>query len=250
VWVAQLDSPHYFFALVAGAALVGVLELFHLAAVRGVRPQRPVGLVGVVLMAATFLENGPDFALVLAACVAATVLTALWSRQPPQETLSAVVTTLFGIVFVGLLLGYQVGLRSFEGVGAQLVYFLWWVVWSADAAAYGVGTLVGRKPIAPRVSPRKTLEGTLAGFVAAVAAAWIGGRWLDPALSLGEAGLLGVLLGGFGLLGDLSESLLKRGSQVKDSGAWLPGHGGVLDRTDSLLFTAPVLFYYWKWFRI
>ncbi len=200
-------------------------------------------------MAATFLEQGPDLEQVLAACVAGATLTALWSRRPLPEALPSVATTLFGIVFVGLLLGYQVGLRTLGEGGARLVFFLWWVVWSSDAAAYWVGTAVGRKPIAPRISPRKTVEGTLAGFVMAVSAAWIGGRWLLPPLSGLEAAVLGALLGVFGLLGDLCESLLKRGSQVKDSSGWLPGHGGVLDRSDSLLFTAPVLFYYWRYFQ-
>lgn len=236
--------------MVAVAVLLAAVELFRLAEGRGIRPQRVLGLGGAVLMAATFLEEGPDLEQVLAGCVAAAVLTALWSRRPLPEALPSIATTLFGIVFVGLLLGYQVGLRTFGEGGARLVLFLWWVVWSSDAVAYGVGTAVGRTPLAPRISPRKTVEGTLAGLVMATIAAWIGGRWLFPPLSGLEAGVIGAFLGIFGLLGDLCESLLKRGSQVKDSGGWLPGHGGVLDRADSLLFTAPGLFYYWKYFQI
>ena len=248
--MTQLGSPLYFFALVAAAVLLAIVELFRLAEGRGIHPQRMLGLGGAVLVAATFLEEGPALEQILAGCVAAAILIALWSRRPLPEALPSIATTLFGIIFVGLFLGYQVGLRTVGEGGARLVFFLWWVVWSSDAVAYWVGTAAGRKPIARRISPRKTVEGTLGGFVMAVTAAWIGGRWLLPPLSGLEAGVLGALLGVFGLLGDLGESLLKRGARVKDSSGWLPGHGGVLDRTDSLLFTAPILFYYWKYFQI
>lgn len=250
ILIVRLHSPLYFFALASAAIVLAVLELFALAERQGVRPQRLVGAAGAVLVASTFLRDGPDLATALALCAIAAPLASLIGRQPFPETLASISTTLFGILFVGLLIGYQVGLRSVEGAGPDLLLYLLCVVWSSDVTAYVVGTRLGRRPLSPRLSPHKTVEGTIAGLAAALLAAWGGKLWLLEALSWGDATGLGVVLGVFALAGDLCESLLKRGSQVKDSASLLPGHGGLLDRTDSLLFTAPILYHYWKWLGI
>jgi CDP-diglyceride synthetase len=114
--------------------------------------------------------------------------------------------------------------------------------WAADIAAYVVGSLIGRRKLAPRISPGKTWEGTLAGFVAAAIAVWfVGSQVFSPSLPTGILVPLAVAVGPAGLLGDLLESALKRAAGVKDSGTILPGHGGVLDRIDSLLLVAPVV---------
>jgi phosphatidate cytidylyltransferase len=250
VLLVRLDPPVYFFVLACAVIVLAVLELYRLAERRGAHPQRWVGVPGAVLVASSFLATGPDLRAVLAACAIASPLAALAARQPLQEALASISITLFGVLFLGLLIGYQVGLRGIEGVGAQLVLFLLWVVWISDAAAYFVGTRFGRRPLAPGISPKKTLEGTVAGLVGAVLAAWAGKVWFMESLPGRDAVILGILMGGFALAGDLCESLLKRGSEVKDSAALLPGHGGMLDRTDSLLFTAPILYHYWKWLGI
>ncbi len=250
VWLVRLDSPRYFFLLVALAIVLAVLELFGLAERQGIHPHRLTGVCGAVLVASSFLAGGPDLGLVLAVCAVAAPLASLAGRQNFSEALPSIATTMFGLLFVGLLLGYQVGLRATGGgAGPALVFFLLWVVWCSDAVAYFVGSLLGRRPLSPRLSPHKTLEGTLAGLLAAVLAAAAGKAWFLDGIPWPHALALGAVLGAFALAGDLCESLLKRGSQVKDSGGWIPGHGGMLDRTDSLLFTAPILYHYWKWFR-
>jgi phosphatidate cytidylyltransferase len=249
VWLVRLQSPRWFFLLVALAVVLAVLELFNLAERQGIHPHRLTGVCGSVLVASSFLAGGPDLGLVLAVFAVAAPLASLLGRQSFAEALPSIATTMFGLLFVGLLLGYQVGLRSTEGSGPALVFFLLWVVWLSDTAAYYVGTLLGKRLLSPRLSPHKTVEGTLAGMVAAVLAAASGKIWLLDRIPWPHALALGVVLGAFALAGDLCESLLKRGSQVKDSGDWLPGHGGMLDRTDSLLFTAPILYHYWKWFH-
>jgi phosphatidate cytidylyltransferase len=114
--------------------------------------------------------------------------------------------------------------------------------WAADIAAYAVGSLIGRRKLAPRISPGKTWEGTLAGFVAAAIAVWfVGTQVFGPGLPTGILVPLALAIGPAGLLGDLLESALKRAAGVKDSGTIFPGHGGVLDRIDSLLLVAPVV---------
>src|SRR5258705_13461195 len=114
----------------------------------------------------------------------------------------------------------------------------------SDTLAFFVGHALGRRKLAPRISPGKTIEGALGGLIGGVSGALLV-RWLGlPGLPLAHAPLLGALVAGFGICGDLVESLLKRWAGGKDSGALLPGHGGMLDRIDSLLFGAPVLYYY------
>ena len=249
VFVIFLDSPLFFFALASLVIVLAALELCALAEQRGARPQRSLCAAGAVLVASTFLPGGPDLALALALCVIAAPLAWVLSRRPFSEGLVSMSTALLGVLLVGFLLGHTVGLRCAPGVGRHLLLYLLWVVWCSDTVAYAVGTRFGRTPLAPRLSPRKTWEGTIAGLGAALLAAAVGREWFLPDLRWSESAALGVLLGALALAGDLCESLLKRGSEVKDSAGLLPGHGGLLDRTDSLMFTAPFLYHYWRWFH-
>ena len=117
-------------------------------------------------------------------------------------------------------------------------------VWVCDSAAYFVGRALGKHPLFKRVSPNKTWEGAIGGFVGAVAVFTVARFIALPYLSVVQAIVCGALIGLFGQVGDLVESLLKRSAGVKDSSALIPGHGGVLDRFDSLMFVAPLLFFY------
>jgi phosphatidate cytidylyltransferase len=127
-------------------------------------------------------------------------------------------------------------------VSPRAVLLLFLLVWGCDSAAYYFGSRFGRRKLAPRVSPKKTIEGTVAGFIAgAVIGAAAGTWWIFPELGPFRGALAGALATSAGQLGDLVESLWKRGAGVKDSGTFLPGHGGFYDRIDSLLFAGPVL---------
>lgn len=154
--------------------------------------------------------------------------------------------TMLGVAYIGLTLSTLVGLRLLPH-GERLVFFLLFVTWIADAGAYYAGTWCGRYPLAPRISPKKTIEGLCGGFIAAILIAYVARWWFLPSLSGLDCLLLGSLLAAAGLWGDLVESAIKRGVGIKDSGGLLPGHGGMLDRLDSLLFTAPAFYYYIMW---
>jgi phosphatidate cytidylyltransferase len=247
VAVVVAAPPVVFSLLAGGAGVLAVLELCALAERQGLHPVRGAAVIGAILLLASFMAGGPPLLPALAVCAVGASLAVLAARRPVAQALPALAVTLLGPIFVGLLLGYQVGLRGVPEHGPRLVLFLWWVIWSSDTAAYLAGTRFGRRPLAPAISPRKTVEGTLAGLAMAAAAGALGKAWLLEPLEWAHACALGLVLGLLGLAGDLCESLLKRGAQVKDSSALLPGHGGMLDRTDSLLLSAPALYHYWVW---
>jgi phosphatidate cytidylyltransferase len=150
---------------------------------------------------------------------------------------------IFGMLYVGLLLGYFILLRNLEN-GVALVFFVILVTWLSDTGGFFVGKTWGKHPLAPRLSPKKTIEGLLGGVLFSVAGAILSQFTFVPFFSFGQCVMLGVGLALFGALGDLAESAIKRSVSVKDSGTMIPGHGGVLDRVDSLLFTGPAMYYY------
>jgi phosphatidate cytidylyltransferase len=162
---------------------------------------------------------------------------------PLLDSLRQGAIVLTGMLYVGLTLSYLVLVRLLPE-GELLLFFLLLVTWAADTAAYYVGTLYGQRALAPRISPKKTVEGLAGGLVGATLVAYAA-RWtFVPEFSNIDTLVLALFLTLAGLWGDLVESAIKRGVGVKDSGDLLPGHGGMLDRLDSLLFTAPAFYYY------
>lgn len=151
-----------------------------------------------------------------------------------------------GALYIGWLLRYYVAMRSLDD-GRYWVLLVLLTVFAFDTAAFFVGRAIGRRRLAPRVSPGKTWEGTIAGAVAALAAAVGLSFAVGLPISWWEAALLGFIVAIFGQIGDLVESLLKRSTGVKDSGRLMPGHGGILDRTDSVAFVGPLVYYYIVW---
>lgn len=147
----------------------------------------------------------------------------------------------FGVAYVGGLFGYGSLLRDGPD-GRQLVYFVALTTWAGDIGAYYVGSRLGRRPLAPRVSPKKTVEGALGGVAATVLIAVLGSAWVWPRLPVATAIWVGGLLAVVGMVGDLAESVVKRAAGVKDSGTIIPGHGGILDRLDSVIFCVPALY--------
>ena len=145
------------------------------------------------------------------------------------------------MIYVGWFFSYLIFIRGLTEHGGYL-FFLMFTIWAMDIAAYLAGRIFGHTPLAPSISPQKTWEGAIAGFVIALIAAVIF-SWTAQ-LELGHALILGGLIGVFGQLSDLIESLIKRDAGAKDSSNIIPGHGGVLDRIDSFVLTAPLMYYY------
>jgi phosphatidate cytidylyltransferase len=184
----------------------------------------------------------PDTATISFIVVAILLSQVLAGRELKSGLLDTAVVA-FGIFYVAWLLGHMILIRRFAE-GPFLIFFLFLVTWANDTAAYYVGSFWGRHPMAPHISPRKTWEGAVGGLLGSVAASFACRLWFLESLSAADALSIGLLVGIAAPLGDLCESILKRSADVKDSGGLIPGHGGVLDRVDSLIFTTPVIYYY------
>ncbi len=162
--------------------------------------------------------------------------------------LFTVTLKLTGILMIGWAVGYHlILLRNSGSIGMRLCFLLAGIIWCSDTGAYIVGRLLGKRRLGTPVSPRKTVEGTLGGLIIGTLVGFLlGGILLEGRISFVHAAIIGLLLTVLGQLGDLSASLMKRTAGVKDSGDVIPGHGGFLDRCDSLIFSTPVLYYYLK----
>jgi phosphatidate cytidylyltransferase len=167
----------------------------------------------------------------------------LASVGPIKHNLADAAVLVFGVLYVPFLLGHLLLTRAWVD-GEFLVFFVVLVTWAADTGAYYSGTLFGRRRLAPVISPNKTVEGLVGGLGLALLAALTARAWFLPSFSIADCIATGLLLAVAGTCGDLAESAMKRSADVKDSGWLLPAHGGVLDRLDSMLFTAPAFYYY------
>ena len=169
-------------------------------------------------------------------------------RAKVDGELITVTLKLTGILTIGWILGYHlILLRNVESVGRDLIFLLIGTIWCSDTGAYLVGVAFGKHKLGTPVSPRKTVEGTIGGLVVGTLIGFLlGVLLLKGTLSWGNAAFFGLFLSVLGQLGDLSASLMKRTAGVKDSGDVIPGHGGFIDRCDSLIFSTPALYYYWE----
>ncbi len=180
-------------------------------------------------------------AAILLILLLVSVLGLAWSPSL-KDYVAGVASTVFGILYVGLALSFLVPLRFAEPeTGRMSVLLLFIIVWVGDAGAYFAGRAAGRTPFAPRISPHKTVEGALSGFAAGLLAAWVFAHWFWRTADLKTVMLYAALIAIAGQAGDLVESALKRAADLKDSGDLLPGHGGLLDRIDSLILGTPAL---------
>jgi phosphatidate cytidylyltransferase len=247
--------PYFFVVLAAIAAVLALNEFYALAAKAGCRPFEIIGHLGVILLIACFVWQRPQWVIaVLSALVIASLGARLARPQEMAASLISASSTIFGVVYVGLLCAMLVGVRMIGDsmvsphIASKLLTLFFAIVMLTDTGAYYTGRAIGRHKLAPRVSPGKTIEGTTGGFVAALGAGPLCRLIFFPELPLVESMILGALVSILGQAGDLVESMLKRGSGVKDSSNLLPGHGGMLDRLDSILFAAPAIYYYSRYF--
>jgi phosphatidate cytidylyltransferase len=242
-----LGPPWVVVAIAAAAALLGMWEYMALMAARGLAAE-PV--TGALVLAAAFTQvayGWPPLSLWPAAALLA-VGSLLWQGGDFGARVAASAATLLGAAYLGGLGGAMAGLALLPPAqaGPWRLVLLLATIMVADSAAYFAGRAFGRRKLAPSISPGKTREGAAAGVLGGILGALAVRAFGMPALPALDAAALGALVALLGMAGDLAESLLKRWAGVKDSGRLFPGHGGMLDRLDSLLFGAPVLYYYFN----
>jgi phosphatidate cytidylyltransferase len=240
-------APLWGFALFAAAlAAVCFDELLAMGAARGGRPPRGIVALGAAVTASFLWPIEDAFLALIAALLLAMTILAFVS--PLEKCGGRIAVAAFGLVYCCALPGILILLAGVEPYGRAAIVTLYAVVWAGDAAAYYAGRAWGRHPLAPRISPKKTVEGALGGLAAGIAGGVAVGHWLRVDAGPGTFGLAIICLAaaGAGQIGDLAESALKRSAGVKDSSAILPGHGGMLDRLDSLLFAAPVFYWFFR----
>ena len=246
VW---FNEPIYWFTVLAAVAgLLAAMEFYRLAGVSKILPLYLGGLLFTLLFIIyPHLKCNLSVPLISLLLVAAVVLPLiLLVFLPHKERLfQSWAWTLGGILYIGWLLSFLVALRL--GVGRDWLFLALFATFGSDTAAYFVGKAIGRHKMAPGISPGKTWEGAVAGLLGAVIVSllFILNTPLKLPLGYGQAIILGLLISVFGQLGDLVESLLKRNFSVKDSGNLMPGHGGLLDRLDSVLFAGVVVYLYY-----
>ncbi len=234
-----------FFGLVAIAGMLAVGEFYRLHLGEASWPWWSwlgVAATGLVISSAQWPTLITD-RTVLLGVVAIALCLPLVSSKSLREALTDGMVLVMGVLYIGLALSYLILTRGLPD-GALLIFFVVIVTWAGDTGAYLVGKSMGRHALAPIVSPKKTYEGLAGGLGLACLLAVVARAWFLPGLSLIDCLALGVILTLTGLIGDLAESAMKRSAGFKDSGALIPGHGGMLDRLDSLLFTGPAFYYY------
>lgn len=238
--------PVYFAALVLAAVLVGQYEFYRMARARGYQPLSLLGMaLGVLVLLVFYRPLHPDLGMLFPVAVSMLVImiARLFSARPVDGALEDVASTFLGVFYVAMLFAFQVVIRTGPD-GKQWLVFLYFIIWASDIGAYSIGIPFGKHRLYEKVSPKKSMEGFAGALVASAGMALLCRVWFMPPISMPEAVAIALALAVIGTIGDLVESLLKRSAGVKDSGCIIPGHGGILDRMDSMLFAAPVLYYY------
>jgi phosphatidate cytidylyltransferase len=248
VGLVVLGVP-WLFAGVAATVVVGIIEFYRMVERAGYRPVWEAGIAAGVLfgLEAAWPQRwqGEVLPLLLLYSVAVYVV-----RGRTERVLANTAVTMLGAVYVGYLMSYVLRLRSLaeggaRGDGAASALLVIFAVWAADSAAYFIGLAAGRRKLSPRVSPNKSVEGALGGVTAGLAVALLCGAAFGLPLAL--AAVVGAACAVASIVGDLWESAIKREVGIKDAGGILPGHGGILDRFDGLLFAMPVGYLLLRW---
>ena len=260
IYLGGLPLAAFLAAISAGCAW----EFYRIAAASNLEPLDPIGIplagaIPLVVYAAAIGLYRPS--LDVAAVVMLVILAAvIWARGTQRHPLGAASATVMGVLYTGGLLSFGYVLREHpyavgDRAGTALVALPLILTWASDIGAFFVGRAVGGRKLIPAVSPAKTISGALGGLAATVVVAWLYVRFaLRPVALLTMTApatiLFGVLISAAAQIGDLVESLLKREAKVKDSSQLIPGHGGLLDRLDSLLFVLPVAYLLFGWFLL
>jgi len=256
LFIITLRGGIPFLSLVNLIIILGLREFYLLLATKGYRPYKFIGIVCGLAVSWHVYRGGAAISLLMTMTLLLIMIRELF-RRDKSHSLNHIAVTVLGVLYVGWLGSHLVMLRELpavvgvsDSVGAKLIFFVAAVTWVGDTTAYLVGIAVGAHLLLPRVSPKKTVEGAIGGLIGSTGAGLLCSVTFMPFITPVTGAFLGLAGGLFGQLGDLVESLLKRDVGIKDTAGLIPGHGGILDRFDSLLFSGPVLYYYFRFFVV
>jgi len=247
-----------FVAIAAVALAAGLFEFYSLTKKLELKADAAMGYVGAIALFIGFVFDAPAkspdllFATLAGFAVVLFASQAFRFRADFSKILAGTGVTLLGVIYVAFLGGFLVAMRTgFENsfnLATHLLGYFFLVIFGSDTGAYFAGRALGKHKLAPSISPGKTVEGLIGGISAAAAGAALATRWFFPELPYQWSVPLAAVLAIAGVFGDLFESAMKRGAKTKDAASILPGHGGFLDRLDSLLFGAPILYYFARFY--
>ncbi len=245
-----------FVAMAAAALVLGLYEFYLLARKKDIKPDVVAGYLGGAALFTIFYFASPSpgadrldvqtIVLVILLLLIGTLVAATLRGAPYDKMIASAGATILGVLYVVLLGSHLVAVRTGfpHPLSADLLSFFFLILMGSDIGAYYVGRAFGKHKLAPTISPGKTWEGVAGGVAAALVLGAVAHYWFFRELPLKFALPLAAVMVLLGILGDLTESALKRGAGAKDAAKILPGHGGILDRLDSLLFNAPLLYYF------
>ncbi|GAB7026995.1 phosphatidate cytidylyltransferase [Geotalea toluenoxydans] len=236
-------TPFAFSCFIIIVSLLGLVEFYQMALPDRKTEGRVAAIAGALVLTSFFPADRIVILTAISAFVLCFSLVLLFRFRDIRQAAQESALLMMGLLYVPLLLGHLILLRNLQ-FGTQWILLLLVIVMSGDSAAYYCGSTWGRTRLYPEVSPKKSVEGSLGGLFGSIFGAVATKLIFFPQLSFLDCILTAILLGVLGQLGDLFESLLKRSCGVKDSGTIIPGHGGILDRLDSILFAAPAAFFY------
>ena len=256
IWVPQAV---WIFVAIAGFAMAaGLFEFYSLTKKLELKADPSIGYLWAICLFIGFVFDAPAKQPDLILATIAVFLMALLVSQMFRfrvdfsKMLIGIGVTLLGVMYVAFLGGYLVatrmGFEQLPNLSTHLLGYFFLVVFASDTGAYFTGRAIGKHKLAPAISPGKTIEGLIGGILSAAAVAALATWWFFPELPYQWSIPLAIVLALVGVLGDLAESAIKRGSKTKDAASILPGHGGFLDRLDSLLFGAPILYYFARFY--
>ena len=241
----------WFTILVAFAGLLGIYEFYCMVFPHRISFLQVFGAIWTLLLIINPHFGSPLLTQALLALAVIVPLVSFLFRKQKEGSFISWAWTIAGILYIGWLLSHLVGMRYIDQnrdwIGRDWVFLTLFANFACDTTAYFIGMAFGKHQMAPSISPKKTWEGAIGGFLAAIVASLVLYPFLKLSAGYVPVAIAGMLVGIFGQLGDLTESLLKRNMGVKDAGKLLPGHGGILDRLDSIAFVSAVIYYYLIW---
>jgi phosphatidate cytidylyltransferase len=245
IWITGWGPVWLFNGTMALICVLAMYEFLALGKAKGYDVPTVLCIAIMLLIMAAFILDDLSVELGMFAALLIIPASYVFTNKSLEDSLPSSAVAVLATTYVGMLGGSLIRLHNDFPEGYKLVFFLLLVVWLGDSGAYYVGKQFGKHKLSPRISPKKTIEGLAGGITASIITALVIHYTFFPKFPLLHAVIAGVILSFAGVIGDLAESMWKRSAAVKDSGTLIPGHGGFLDRFDSILFTAPILYCYW-----